>query len=224
MKNFRASLKTPISALLQQPLTRCFRPGSFRNNFTQDATGRLASSTSKEPIVEYSWIPGVETLSSYRPGGYHPVMIGDTLHDRYIIADKLGFGGYSTVWLARDTLQKKYVALKINTSSVDSREARLLKSVFTPASLPLALTDGVSWIPQCLDEFFVEGPNGKHSCYTVSPARSDLRETSFSRLFTLEVSHAIAYELVLAASYLHSRGVVHGGIVCTLSFATESIC
>lgn len=106
------------------------------STFTQAATGRLASSTSKEPIVEYSWIPGVETLSSYRPGGYHPAMIGDTLHDRYIIADKLGFGGYSTVWLARDTLQNKYVALKINTSGVSSREARLQKPVFTPSVGP----------------------------------------------------------------------------------------
>ncbi|EGX87893.1 protein kinase domain protein [Cordyceps militaris CM01] len=167
---------------------------------------------SEQSIIKYNWIPEVETLSSYRPGGYHPVMIGDILHDRYVIADKLGFGGYSTVWLARDTHQNQYVALKINMSSTHTREAQILRAVAAPTKVPLATTSGVSWIPQFLDEFFVEGPNGKHSCYAVNPARSDLRETSFSRLFSLEVSHAIAYELVLAVAYLHSRGVVHGDI------------
>lgn len=33
-------------------------------------------------------------------------MIGDVLHERYQIVDKLGYGGYSTVWLARDVQQK----------------------------------------------------------------------------------------------------------------------
>jgi hypothetical protein len=34
-------------------------------------------------------------------------MLGDTFHDgRYCIHDKLGYGGYSTVWLARDLKAK----------------------------------------------------------------------------------------------------------------------
>jgi hypothetical protein len=42
-------------------------------------------------------------LSSYRPGGYHPVCLGDTSKDgRYKIHHKLGWGGFSTVWLAND--------------------------------------------------------------------------------------------------------------------------
>ncbi|OKP14466.1 hypothetical protein PENSUB_14078 [Penicillium subrubescens] len=43
-------------------------------------------------------------------------MIGDVLHDRYHIVDKLGFGGYSTVWLARDSHLQRYVAVKINAA------------------------------------------------------------------------------------------------------------
>lgn len=46
-----------------------------------------------------------EPLHRYRPGGYHPVHLGDVLKDgRYKILHKLGFGGYSTVWVARDQL------------------------------------------------------------------------------------------------------------------------
>ena len=39
-----------------------------------------------------------ETFRLYRPGGFHPVDLGDTLKDsRYQIQHKLGYGGFSTV-------------------------------------------------------------------------------------------------------------------------------
>ena len=44
-----------------------------------------------------------EHFTRYRPGGFHPVCLGDTFKDgRYKICHKLGFGGSSTDWLARD--------------------------------------------------------------------------------------------------------------------------
>jgi len=44
-----------------------------------------------------------ESALDYKPGGYHPVILGDTFKDgRYIIRQKLGWGGFSTVWVARD--------------------------------------------------------------------------------------------------------------------------
>lgn len=44
-----------------------------------------------------------ESLVRYKPGGFHPVNLGDTFRDgRYTIRHKLGYGGYATVWLARD--------------------------------------------------------------------------------------------------------------------------
>lgn len=44
-----------------------------------------------------------EDLEDYRKGGYHPVSIGDKFSNgRYVIIRKLGWGHFSTVWLARD--------------------------------------------------------------------------------------------------------------------------
>jgi hypothetical protein len=43
-----------------------------------------------------------ESKSDYRKGGYHPVKIGDIYHQRYTIERKLGWGHFSTVWLASD--------------------------------------------------------------------------------------------------------------------------
>ena len=46
--------------------------------------------------------PDAESPHRYRPGGYHPVHLGDVFCERYRVIHKLGFGTYSTVWLARD--------------------------------------------------------------------------------------------------------------------------
>ena len=46
--------------------------------------------------------PDIESPRRYQPGGYHPVHLGDIYCRRYKVIHKLGFGTYSTVWLARD--------------------------------------------------------------------------------------------------------------------------
>jgi serine/threonine-protein kinase SRPK3 len=43
-----------------------------------------------------------EGRDAYRPGGFHPVYIGDVYADKYKILNKIGYGVYSTVWLVKD--------------------------------------------------------------------------------------------------------------------------
>ena len=82
----------------------------------------------------YNWINGVEEVKRYKPGGYHPIIIGDLLHQRYHIVDKLGYGGYSTIWLARETRLNRYVALKVGVVDSHSHEIQALRALSTPLS------------------------------------------------------------------------------------------
>ena len=172
---------------------------------------RFGSTMASNNRVEYNWIRDVETLEEYRPGGYHPVMIGDVLRDRYQIADKLGFGGYSTVWLARDTHLNRYVAIKINRAKSLPRESKVLKDLSAARSSSSVQHPGHGLVPVIQDEFSVKGPNGTHTCYAVTPAQCNLREISFSRLFPLDVARALSYGLTQAVAYTHLNGYVHGG-------------
>ncbi|KAM5443150.1 hypothetical protein MferCBS31731_002026 [Microsporum ferrugineum] len=164
---------------------------------------------------KYNWVDGAESLEKYQPGGYHPVMIGDILHDRYHIVDKLGFGGYSTIWLARDAHIGRYVAVKVGIADSIPRETKVLRALSASLSershLPGRYGNHSS-ITIPLDEFVIQGPNGAHPCYTMAPAQCNLKEASFSRLFPLEVARALSAGLALSVASIHSRGYVHGDI------------
>ena len=52
--------------------------------------------------VYRSGVPA-EDVEEYKPGGFHPLLLGARLeNDRYEILHKLGFGAFGTVWLAKD--------------------------------------------------------------------------------------------------------------------------
>ena len=66
-----------------------------------------------------------EYIELYEPGGYYPVELGDKFSNHYVVEHKLGYGGYSTVWLARDLRQKRLVALKIIMADPDDGDGCL---------------------------------------------------------------------------------------------------
>ena len=49
--------------------------------------------------------------------------LGEIMVDRYVIVQKLGWGHFSTVWLARDMKYNTYVALKVQKSASHYQEA-----------------------------------------------------------------------------------------------------
>ena len=128
-----------------------------------------------------------EGISSYKINGYHPVHIGEVLLKRYIIMQKLGYGHFSTAWLALDTKFGTYVAIKIQKSAqqyIDAAydEVEILKELanhnFDPSWLkslkeyyknePEKLEEIESVehtnVVQLLNSFIYHGQNGKHFC------------------------------------------------------------
>ena len=58
------------------------------------------------------------TSTADEGAGFYPLRLGETLDDeRFVITKKLGWGGYSTVWLARD---REYVLENIDSLLINS--------------------------------------------------------------------------------------------------------
>uniref|UniRef100_A0A6Q2ZKI7 non-specific serine/threonine protein kinase n=1 Tax=Esox lucius TaxID=8010 RepID=A0A6Q2ZKI7_ESOLU len=106
-----------------------------------------------------------EDPNDYCKGGYHHVKIGDLFNGRYHVIRKLGWGHFSTVWLAWDIQEKRFVAMKVVKSAEHYTETamdeiKLLRSVRnTDTSDPSR-----ERVVQLLDDFKISGMNGTHVC------------------------------------------------------------
>lgn len=164
--------------------------------------------------VRFHAIDNVEGFWRYSKGGYHPVGIGDRLNARYRILDKLGHGGYSTVWLARDETLQRLVAVKVCTADASPREVEILNFLGnSPPPVGFASL-GRDMMPSLLDSFSINGPHGTHTCIVTALARCTLdqaREASWGQPFRLDVARSLAAQLAIAVAYLHEKGIVHGG-------------
>ncbi|KAG6223971.1 hypothetical protein E4U26_004101 [Claviceps purpurea] len=115
----------------------------------------------------------VEDLTRYKQFGLHPIALGEILpkpltcvsdvnkEPRYRITFKLGFGASATVWLARDLVDKRYVAVKVGLGSdnpLPDREAEILSQIRETGPGKR----GYERVIQLLDAFVVRGPNGFH--------------------------------------------------------------
>ena len=155
----------------------------------------------------------VENVELYRPGGFHPIHLGDTLSDgRYRIIHKLGHGGFSTVWLAREESQKRYVAIKIITAeaSSDCSEIKILRHLERTSDHP-----GRKYVASILDHFDLEGPNGVHVCLVSKVCGPSIAQVCHQvgqhRRFREALVRRLARQAAQALEFLHLNGVVHGG-------------
>ena len=166
----------------------------------------------------------VENLELYAPLGLHPVSIGDVFADgRYKVLHKLGCGGSSTIWLARDSVSGILVALKIlpaynSTKPQDEIEelviSRKLEALI--ASTHHAARHNIQTIK---DSFIEEGPNGTHLCLVSELAGQSVCAMSFPGGGRLEgstrlrgdLARKVAKQTATVMELMHSAGLVHGG-------------
>ena len=68
----------------------------------------MAPNSPTPPVLLPPHIPiEEERIDHYNAKIFYPVQIGEVFNGAYKVATKLGFGGNSTVWLARDI--RRYV-------------------------------------------------------------------------------------------------------------------
>ena len=170
-----------------------------------------------------SSLDGVEHARDYRSGGFHPIAIGDAFSQgRYSIVHKLGYGGSSTVWLARDREgEVPLVALKALRAEDSSGHTDEICSLSIPKLLRTALPTHAC-IQTVSDHFFVQGPNGTH-LFIISPlagpnvlAMLDCPgRTKGCRRLRADLARKVAKQVAMTIYHMHCAGVVHGGEMST---------
>ncbi|VDN31397.1 unnamed protein product [Gongylonema pulchrum] len=142
-----------------------------------------------------------EDPKDYRKGGYHPVAIGDVFNGRYHVIRKMGWGHFSTVWLCWDTVQTRFVAMKIllvavrNSDDSDAFRERVV---------------------QLLDEFSVTGVNGTHICMVFEVLGCNLLKLIIRSNYQglpLEQVRTITRQVLEGLQYLHEKcHIIHTDI------------
>ncbi|EXB95118.1 Serine/threonine-protein kinase SRPK [Morus notabilis] len=154
-----------------------------------------------------------EGIDSYRKGGYHAVRVGDQFNGgRYVAQRKLGWGQFSTVWLAYDTSSFRYVALKIQKSAAQFAQAAL-HEIEVLSAIAKGDPSNSKCVVRLIDHFKHTGPNGQHLCMVLEfLGDSLLRLIKYNRYkgMTLNKVREICKCILLGLDYLHRElGIIH---------------
>ncbi|KAL2194993.1 kinase-like domain-containing protein [Corynascus similis CBS 632.67] len=148
-----------------------------------------------------------EGRDEYRPGGFHPVYIGDLYAGKYKVLNKIGYGAYST---------HRFVALKILSAESYSGDKPVFeREILTHLRNGNQDLMGYDYICHLLDDFEHEGPNGTHVCLVFELMGETL--WSFGAWFResripYAVMRRFTFQLVLAIDFAHDHDVIHTDI------------
>jgi len=162
-----------------------------------------------------------EGRSGYRKGGYHPVYIGEKYNNgRYVIEKKLGWGHFSTVWLASDCNVRndhphKLVALKIQKSAQRYTDAAR-DEIELLNQIKKKDPKGEKYVLQLLESFEHYGPNGRHVCLVLEVLGQNL-------LWLIKQYHhvgipislvkTITKQMLIGLDFLHTQcSIIHTDI------------
>ncbi|KAJ3065693.1 serine/threonine protein kinase, CMGC group [Quaeritorhiza haematococci] len=156
-----------------------------------------------------------EDAEDYCKGGYHPVQIGDTFNEgRYTVLRKLGWGHFSTVWLAQDHTFNRPVALKIVKSAPHYTETALDEIKLLDKCVT-AKPDSPTrkHVVELLDWFKHRGPHGTHICMAfevLGPNLLTLIRQYKHRGIPVAIVKRITKQILMGLDYLHREcGIIH---------------
>ncbi|XP_038719102.1 probable serine/threonine-protein kinase sky1 isoform X2 [Tripterygium wilfordii] len=146
-----------------------------------------------------------EGIDSYRKGGYHAVRVGDTFNGaRYVAQRKLGWGQFSTVWLAYDTRSSKSAAQFVQAA---------LHEIEVLSAIANGDPSNSKCVVRLIDHFKHTGPNGQHLCMVLEfLGNSLLRLVRYNRYKGLALNKVreICKCILTGLDYLHRElGIIH---------------
>ncbi|KZV20566.1 SRSF protein kinase 2-like [Dorcoceras hygrometricum] len=157
-----------------------------------------------------------EGTEDYKRGGYHAVRIGDAFKNgRYVVQSKLGWGHFSTVWLAWDTinLSSRWVAaLKVQKSAEHYTEAAM-DEVTILKQIAEGDPEDSKCVVKLLDHFKHSGPNGQHVCmvfeYLGDNLLSLIKYSDYKGVH-LHIAKEICFHILVGLDYLHRQlSIIH---------------
>eukprot|EP00923_Selenidium_pygospionis_P028222 GHVN01050839.1.p1 GENE.GHVN01050839.1~~GHVN01050839.1.p1 ORF type:complete len:979 (+),score=221.71 GHVN01050839.1:2704-5640(+) len=169
-----------------------------------------------------------EGQDGYKKGGYHPIRVGEIYNNRYRVEAKLGWGHFSTVWLATDLLRNPpdYVAIKFQKSAAHYVEAAFDEIDILNSAKNNGLTPG--WqshfqeyaakigdrypsdngVVEFREHFEHVGPNGRHVCMVfqvMGPNLLSLIKRFNFKGVPLDIVRRIAVHILVGLDYLHTH-------------------
>ncbi|THY08003.1 serine/threonine protein kinase, CMGC family [Aureobasidium pullulans] len=156
-----------------------------------------------------------EDSEDYCKGGYHPVQVGEQYNNgKYTVVRKLGWGHFSTVWLSRDNVTGKHVALKVVRSAAHYTETALdeikLLNKVVQANMD---HPGRAHVVSLLDSFNHKGPHGMHVCMVFEVLGENLLgliKRWNHRGIPMPLVKQITKQVLLGLDYLHREcGIIH---------------
>lgn len=185
--------------------------GAVNNTNMKDRTP--SSSSSREDAAETT--ADEEDSEDYCKGGYHPVSVGEQFKDgKYTVVRKLGWGHFSTVWLSRDNVTGKHVALKVVRSAAHYTETAI-DEIKLLNKIVAAKPDhpGRKHVVSLLDSFEHKGPNGTHVCMVFEVLGENLLgliKRWNHRGIPMPLVKQITKQVLLGLDYLHREcGIIH---------------
>lgn len=194
------------------------QPACFSDEQSSDTTQSLEPDDLEEDWYEPSPY-ACEDVQDYRPGGLFAITLDAKLDgERYCIIAKLGVGGSCTVWLARDNVEARYVAIKIysatRTKDGITKELKAYKELKTR----LSEADYERLLVPYLRSFLIEHPQAfsLHLCMVFAvtgPSIMGLRGSSCTLRVSPDVSRKIARALAEALQCFHASGLCWGDLI-----------
>ncbi|KAK1778714.1 serine/threonine protein kinase [Copromyces sp. CBS 386.78] len=188
-------------------------PSLSKKNDDKPSTASSGGFSDAPRIYELNPYPkgAVENPNEYRPGGYHPVLIGDRIGPNgwFRVVHKLGFGAFGTVWLCQDTRIRRWRAVKIlsaRTSTEDCADLKMLE-LFEGVDRDTLKKNGIV-IPA--EHFWIDGPNGRHLALVMELLGPDTTNLFKAYGHCDELMKDVCFQLLEAMQFIHSQGICHG--------------